>query len=88
MSGARRTVGAPHDRLTRLCDAMTSTLVRHPEYGADVRCVVFLQNDERGGLQLHGYNDDVEAVADVLLHLRAIFEANGKTLIIAPLAKG
>jgi hypothetical protein len=74
----------PHDRLTRLCAAMTDALDAHPEHG-DEKCVVFLQDGERGGLQLHGYDDDAEAIADVLFHLQAIFAANGSQLLIAPL---
>ena len=71
----------PHDRLTRLCAAMTDTLEAHPERG-DEKCIVFLQSeaDQRGGLQLHGYDDDTEAMVDLFLHLRAIFKANGKDL--------
>lgn len=83
MSDERRTP-EPHDRLTRLCDAMTKTLEEHPERG-DEKCIVFLQDGERGGLVLHGYDDDSEAMADLLVHLRAIFRANGKELLIAPL---
>jgi hypothetical protein len=86
--------GEPHDRLTRLCDAMTATLEAHPEHGSDVRCVVFLHDAKRGGLQIHGYETEtpeeasIEAVADLFLHLKAIFEAQGKTLVFAPLGEG
>lgn len=78
------------ERLGRLTDAMLVALEAHPEYGEDVSCVIFLQDNVRGGLQLHGYKGDDQrqssaAVADVLLHLQAIFEANGHLLVIAPL---
>ena len=85
MGDAKRTT-EPHDPLTRLCDAMTEALVAHPEYAEGIRCAIFLDNGERGGMVLHGYDDDFEAVTDLLLHLKAIFEANGKTLMLAPLA--
>lgn len=78
----------PHDRLTRLCAAMTDTLDAHPEYGDDIRCVVFLDDSERGGLTLHGYNDDAEALANIFMHLRAIFHSNGQELLFMPLGKG
>jgi hypothetical protein len=84
VSDEKRTVGEPHDRLTRLCAAMTDALDAHPERGPE-KCIVFLQDEERGGLVLHGYEDDSEAIADLLLHLRAIFRANGKQLLLAPL---
>lgn len=74
-----RTEGEPHDRLTRLCAAMTEALDAHPERGEE-KCIVFLQDAERGGLQLHGYETDTEAMVDLLMHLRAIFKANGKDL--------
>lgn len=83
-----RTEGEPHDRLTRLCAAMTEALDAHPEHG-DEKAIVFLQaSDGRGGIVLHGYDDDVDAMADLLVHLTAIFEANGKQLLIAPLREG
>jgi hypothetical protein len=83
-----RTEGEPHDRLTRLCAAMTDALEAHPERG-DEKCIVFLQSeaDQRGGLQLHGYDDDAEALADLFMHLKAMFEAQGKTLMFAPIGR-
>lgn len=86
MSAPRRTE-EPHDRLTRLCAAMTDALDAHPEHG-DEKCIVFLQDGKRGGLQLHGYEDDTDAMVDLFLHLKALFEANGKTLMFAPLGQG
>jgi hypothetical protein len=85
MSQEQRTV-EPHDRLTRLCAAMTDALDAHPERG-DEKCIVFLDSktDMRGGLQLHGYDDDMEAMTDLFMHLRAIFRANGRDLMFAPL---
>jgi hypothetical protein len=88
MSDAKRTVGEPHDRLTRCCAAMTAALEAHPEYSEDVKCVVFLTDPERGGLQMHGYEQDAEAISDVFSHLKAVFEANGSTLMFAPLGEG
>jgi hypothetical protein len=75
----------PHDRLTTLADAMTSALVLQPGYGDDVKCVVFLNDEHRGGLVMHGYEDDAEALANVFFHLRAIFRANGKDLGFMPM---
>jgi hypothetical protein len=75
----------PHDRLTRLCEAMTDALEAHPEMSDEVKCVVFLQDGERGGLQLHRYDDDSDAIVDVLMHLRAIFAANGQRLEVFPM---
>jgi hypothetical protein len=76
----------PQDRLTRLCDAMTKTLEAHPERG-DEQVIVFLTSDadQKRGLVLYGFEDDSEAIAELFIHLKAIFEANGKTLVLAPL---
>ena len=89
MSDAQRSVGEPVDRLTRLADAMAEALESHPEYrdGTD-KCQVFLQDGERGGIVLHGYDDDAEAMAELLYHLTKVFQANGKTLKIAALGEG
>jgi hypothetical protein len=85
MADERRTQ-QPHDRLTRLCAAMTDALDAHPERG-DEKCIVFLQSDadRRGGLQLHGYEDDTDAIVDLFLHLKALFRSKGKDLYFAPI---
>lgn len=72
----------PHDRLTRLCDAMTDALENHAEYSDEIRCAVFLSDGDKGGIVLHGYDegDSMEAMVDLFVHLRAIFRANGKDL--------
>jgi len=74
----------PHTRLTRMCDTMTEALEAHPEYveGED-KCIVFLDDGKNGGMVLHGYTDDTEAMVDLLLHLKALFKANGKELDFA-----
>lgn len=84
----RRTEGQPHDRLTRLCDAMTSALEADPEHRESDKAIIMLDDGRKGGIVLHGYDSDTDAMADLLTHLRAIFEANGKTLMIAPLGRG
>lgn len=70
----------PHDRLTRICDQMTKTFDMHPEHRSTDKCIVFLGDDAMGGLVIHGYNDENEAMVDLLMHLRAIFAANGKVM--------
>lgn len=78
----------PHDRLTRLCDVMTTAMEADPEHGPDVKCIVFLDDGKRGGLQLHNYEDDTEALVDLFMHLRAIFRSQGKDLAFVPMNKG
>lgn len=83
-----RTEGEPHDRLTRLADTMSKALEADPEYRAGDKAIVFLDDGKRGGIQLFGYDDDVEAMADLLIHLKALFEANGKTLMVTTIGDG
>jgi hypothetical protein len=79
----------PMDRMTRLCDAMVTALTEHPEYPAGkVQAIVFIQGDGRGGIELHNYDDDVEAIENLIIHLKALFKANGMTLAVAPLNQG
>jgi hypothetical protein len=82
-----RTEGSPHDRSTRLCDAALNAIQTHPDYNGE-KLIVFLNDGERSGIGLTGYEQDSEAMADLLIYLRAIFKANGKTLLIAPLGQG
>lgn len=83
-----RSEGEPHDRLTRVCDAMVGALEAHPESAEGDKCIVFLTDDEYGGMVLHGYDDDAEAMADLLMHIKALFQANGKEFILMPLNRG
>lgn len=80
--GVRRTEGEPHDRLTRLAAAMTDALDHHPEAAGDEKAIVMLDDGRRGGIHMHGYDDDLDAVAALFTHLQAILEANGKTMQI------
>jgi hypothetical protein len=91
----------PHDRLSRLADAMTEALDRVPGTG-DVRAVVLLDDGEDGCIHPHHYPDP-EGAANALLfinvvtHLAAMGEAigvrvevliNGKKVGAAPRRKG
>lgn len=76
----------PTDRLTRVCNSMIDTLENHYESLDTDKCMIFLDDGDRGGIVLHGYKDDMEAMVDLLVHLTAIFKANGKTLMLVPVA--
>lgn len=74
----------PHDRLTHLANEMLEVLKEKD--AKDVRAIVMLNTDERGGIGLGNYEDEeAGAIADMFIHLKALFEAQGKTLMIAPL---
>lgn len=81
-----RTEDQPHDRLTGLAGAAIEAIEAHPDYRSD-RAIVLLFDDTsgKGGVGLHGYEDTTVAIVDLLVHLQAIFEANGQKLAIVPL---
>ena len=68
----------PIDRLTRLTVEMTTPLDL-PE-NDDVKAIIFLQDGKRAGIQIHGYDDQNEAMADLFIHMKAIFQSVGKDL--------
>jgi hypothetical protein len=72
----------PHDRLTRLCVRMTEPL--DETENDDVKAIVFLNDTESGGIQIHGYDDAAEAMTDLFIHMRAIFRSMGKDLSFIP----
>lgn len=76
----QRTEGEPHDRLTRLCAAMMDVFDVHAEHGEGDKAIVMLDDGHRGGIVLHGYDDDMDAMVDLLVHVRAVFRASGKDL--------
>lgn len=81
MSGDEpRRTHEPRDRLTRIGDAMTNAMTSHPEAREGDRAIVMLDDGNMGGIVLHGYDDDLDALTDLLVHLRAIFRAQGKDL--------
>lgn len=87
MTDPRRT-RQPHDRLTRLADVMTRALEADGEYHDGDKAIVFLDDGSRGGIVLHGYDRDTDAVADLLVHLQAIMRAKGKDLMVTTLGQG
>ena len=79
MSFSDVTVGPePHDRLTRLCELMTDALDEALEDGEQIRGIVFLNNPEKGGIQMFGYPDTGSGLADLLVHMKAMFASMGK----------
>jgi len=67
---------------------MTAALEADAEYDDAIKAMVFLDDGHRGGIQLHGYDSDMDAAVDMLMHLRAIFRANGKDLLLTTLGEG
>jgi len=82
-------VGEPHDRLSRIADRLFDTLEHDPENEAD-KCVIFLTGETSNCSAIHGYQagQEIDAMIDVFMHLRAVFRANGKELMLMPLNRG
>jgi hypothetical protein len=70
----------PHDRLSRLADAMTAVLGRLPEVG-DVRAIVLLDDGEGGTVHPYGYPQPPEGqqvlFADLAQHLMSLGQVLG-----------
>jgi hypothetical protein len=68
----------PQDRLTELCAEMVMPLDR-PE-NEDVAAIIFLDDDEAGGMVLKGWADETAAMAALFAHMQAVFQASGRDL--------
>src|SRR5215471_17708540 len=75
----------PYDRLTQLGLHMNEALQRHPGYDGE-RTVVLLTNltSGRSSLQTHGYDDEEQALRDLVDCLRQAYQARGYELEVKP----
>lgn len=78
----------PHDRLTLIAETISKAADELPEMEG-IRYILMLDDGKRGGIKLHGYGPDdmVEAMVDLFVHMRAVFNAGGKELSIAALQR-
>lgn len=79
---------APHDRYTRICDAMAATAETHPERVRGDRCIVLLADGDGAGVAISGYDDDLAAAAAMLELLKQILAPAGYTVQILPTTGG
>jgi hypothetical protein len=75
---------APQDRLTRIGNTMLTAFNDHDEKRAADQAIVFLKDETKGGIALAGYDDDRDAIMDLVVHLRALFRASGLDLHFVP----
>lgn len=80
MSDDVRVSNTPIDRLTGLCARMTEVL--EEPGNEDVKAIVFLQDGEHGGIQTEGYDNQMDAMVDLFVHLRAMLRSVGKDVTI------
>lgn len=87
----KRTEGEPHDRLTALCDRMLAQLDTE-DGNQGIKAIVMLKDGDtfqlEGGIGMRGYDDEGEVVEDLLKHLKALFEVNGKQLFVTTIGEG
>lgn len=85
-----RSAKEPFDRLTVLCRTMTDALEEalavedeenrgKPEL-SKIKTIVFLEDDQKAGIQIFGYDSSTEAMAALFVHMKAIFQASGRDL--------
>lgn len=74
----------PQDRLTRIGSTMLASFNAHDEKRHADRAIVFLKDETKGGIALAGYDDDKEALMDLMVHLRAMFCTHGLDLHFVP----
>ena len=77
-------VGEPTTPLGRIAQAMFSAGENHAEAPEDLRAIVLLYgtiDDSERGMSAHsGYDDELEALADLFVHLQKLAAAGGKRL--------
>ena len=78
----------PHDKLTRICEAMTLAMDCSEESTGQEKAIVLIQDGNRGGMVLHGYADDKEALADFMQHAEALFKTFGVKMKVMPMPGG
>jgi len=72
----------PHDRLTQIANDLGVGLEDHPLYREGDKVIVLVDDNERGGIGVLGYEDPRDAILDMFVHLRKMAEAFGVNLDI------
>jgi hypothetical protein len=62
---ARLTYSAPHDRLTRMCEAMTTAMDAHPEARDGDKAIVFLLSHLQSMFEAAGHTITIVPVENV-----------------------
>lgn len=80
MSANERRSVEPTDRKTRIASRVSELIENDPEYIDGDKAIVTVLDSEGGGIGLFGYENDVDAMVDLFVMLRAIARANGRDL--------
>lgn len=73
-------------RLGRIAAAMTALADEHEEATPDDKVIVMMQDGKMGMVHTSGYGEDDDAIAAMFTHLSALFESQGRTLLVMPMA--
>jgi hypothetical protein len=66
---------------------MSDCFKAHPEHQEEDKCIVFLDDGRFGGLVIVDYEDDKAAIVNLLMHLKAMFKANGMDMDLMTLGQ-
>ena len=47
---------------------------------ADVKAIILLDDEVGGGIQLHGWEDQTDAMPHLFMHMKAMFNSVGRVL--------
>ena len=76
------------DRLTRIGNRLIEDFLEDEELTDEDKLIVMIDDADHGGIAMHGWEDDKEALVALFMHLRAIFRVNGQDLQIHSLHHG
>lgn len=85
MKDVRRTTEAPDDRLGEIAGLLTETFDLLSPETDEVKMILMLTATPAHMVVLSNYGDDFEAANDMIRHLAAVFEANGRRLMVVPI---
>lgn len=69
----------PHDRLTRIADAMMTAALEHPEYTHGDKIIAAMDDGRLSGLGQDGYED---VAAALHRHMAAIMSGSGYRVVV------
>lgn len=75
----------PGDRLGRIADCLSLVFEADPEHQEGERLMILIsppEYGERGSALLHEYEDENQAKTDLIIQLKALFEAGGQEIEI------
>lgn len=75
----------PIDRLTRICDAMATTMETHAEHSEGDKAIVMLDSETMGAMHARGYDNEEEVLVALLMQVRAVLRSRGQDLSIVPI---